>query len=156
MKKFFASFFGIAMIFAAVMAFSSCGNGGSNEPVNPGNDTTPTGPSRAMLIGTWQAMAAEEVIDTCVTDLTSSIQVATPDVFKANSLQIEDSLFSIDIVDLGCRFANNYEWDGETLVVMDPNYDKFTYRATIDRGRLRFCYYSKDGIDRFLVFKKTN
>lgn len=149
MKKYFIVFFS----FVAMLSFFSCGN---NPQVEPPINEPDNGPSRAMLIGTWQAMAAEEVIDTCVTDLTSSIQGATPDVFKANSLQIEDSLFSIDIVDLGCRFANNYEWDGDTLTVMDPNYDKFVYKATINRGRLRFCYYSKDGIDHYLIFKKTN
>lgn len=156
MKKFFASFFGVALLAIAVTAFVSC-NTNPNEP-NPGggNDTTTTGPSRAQLIGNWQVMAIEEVIDTCVTDLTDNIRGQYPAIFQGPIIGVTDSIFSMSALDLGCNFETTYEWDGTNLYIQDPHNEKIHYEGTIEKGRLRFMYFGNDACKRYMICKKVD
>lgn len=156
MKKFFASFFGVALMALAVTAFVSCGPNDPHQPGNENNDTTAAGPSRAQLIGNWKLLSIEEVIDTCVTDLTDLTRGQYPDLFANPIIGITDSIFSMSALDLGCYFETTYDWDGTTISMVDPHNDKISYDGTIEKGRLRFRYFRNDVGSRYMLLKKVD
>ncbi|MDO4191618.1 MAG: hypothetical protein Q4D14_08080, partial [Bacteroidales bacterium] len=65
-------------------------------------------------------------------------------------------LFSMDAVDVGCRFTTTYEWDGELLYIQDPDVEKIHYEGTLDnKGRLYFMYSETQVGKRYMLLKKV-